>query len=318
MQSIGTWWMWLGFIVFILLVLAIDLFFVGGKKSHKVSVREAGGWLLVWMVCALVFNTLLWWYLYKTQGLVIAHEKALQFFTGYIIEQSLSTDNMFAFLMIFSHFHVPQQYQRRVLLYGVLSAIILRLVMILSGTWLVSQFHWVLYIFGVILIWTGIKLLLPEKREEDLERNFILVFLRRHIRITHQFRDEKFFTREKAIWYATPLFLVMVLIEISDLIFALDSIPAIFAITNDPFIIFTSNIFAILGLRALYFLLADMANRFRLLKYGIALVLVFIGIKMLLAHWVELPILLALGMIIAILGTTVVLSVLIRPKDVRK
>jgi tellurite resistance protein TerC len=304
----GTWWLWTGFFLFVIFVLAIDLFFVGGNKSHKVSAKEALMWFLTWVSCALIFNGLLWRYVFITQGPVIAHQKALEFFTGYLIEQSLSIDNMFAFLMIFNYFRVPDIFQRRVLLYGILSAIILRLIMILSGTWLVSQFHWILYLFGLFLIVTGIKMLGPEK-EENLDNNIVLRFIRKHIRITEQFHKEKFFIRQNALWYATPLLLVLMLIEVSDVVFALDSIPAIFAITNDPFIIFTSNIFAILGLRALYFLLADMAARFHLLKYGVALVLIFIGAKMILAYWFNFPILLALGVIVAILVTTVLLSI---------
>lgn len=315
MNSSGAWWMWLGFFVFVIVVVTVDLFLLGRKnKIHPVSFREAFSWVLIWMACALIFNSLLWWYFTQTQTLAYANEKALQFFTGYLIEQSLSIDNMFAFIMIFNYFAVPKVYQRRVLLYGVLSAIILRLIVILGGTWLVAQFHWVLYLFGLFLVITGIKMLFPEE-EKDLAQNPILRWLRKHMRITNEFHNEKFFIRKDYLWYATPLFLVLILIELSDLIFALDSIPAIFAITNDAFIIFTSNIFAILGLRALYFLLANMAERFHLLKYGIAIILTFIGAKMLLAHWVQIPILLALGVIIAVLGTAVILSSLIRNKD---
>lgn len=318
MHSIGTWWMWSGFFIFVLFVLAIDLFLVGGNRSHKVSAKEALGWFLTWVSCALIFNVILWRYLWVTQGSLIAHQKALEFFTGYLIEQSLSIDNMFAFIMIFNYFHVPEEFQRRVLLYGILSAIVLRLVMILSGTWLVSQFHWVLYIFGLFLIFTGIKMLMPIKEEEkNLDNNPMLRFMRKHMRITSKFHEQRFFIRQNALWYATPLFLVLMLIELSDVVFALDSIPAIFAITTDPFIVFTSNIFAILGLRALYFLLSDMALRFRLLKYGIALVLIFIGIKMILAYWMHFSILLALGVVVAILTTTIVLSILIPAKGLR-
>ena len=317
MHSIGTWWMWGGFFIFVLVVLAIDLFVVGGNRSHKVSAKEALMWFLTWVSCALIFNGILWRYLWVTQGSIIAHQKALEFFTGYLIEQSLSIDNMFAFIMIFNYFRVPEEYQRRVLLFGILSAIVLRLIMILSGTWLVSQFQWVLYVFGIFLIFTGIKMLIPMKEEENLDNNPMLKFMRKHMRVTNKFHEERFFIRQNAFWYATPLFLVLMLIEFSDLVFALDSIPAIFAITTDPFIVFTSNIFAILGLRALYFLLSDMALRFHLLKYGIALVLIFIGIKMILAYWMHLSILLALGVVAAILTTTIILSLLIPAKGVR-
>lgn len=317
MNSSGTWWMWFGFVAFVSSVVLIDLFWLGRKNKNQLfSVREAFVWIMIWMSCAILFNGLLWLYFYNTHSLIYANQKALEFFTGYLIEQSLSTDNMFAFIMVFNYFAVPKIYQRRVLLYGVLSAIILRLIVILGGTWLVSQFHWILYIFGVFLIFTGIKMLFPEKPKE-LEFNPILVWLKKHIRVTHTFHKEKFFIKKNHLWYATPLFLVLILIELSDLVFALDSIPAIFAVTDDAFIIFTSNIFAILGLRALYFLLAQMAERFHLLRYGIALMLTFIGGKMLLAHWIDIPILLALSVLIAILGTTVILSMLLQKKDMR-
>lgn len=311
MYSIGSWWMWLGFFAFIIFVLACDIFFLARHKTHKVSAREALGWVTLWASCAIIFGLLLWWYLTNTQGSIIANQKTLEFFTGYIIEQTLSVDNMFVFVMIFSYFSVPAEYQRRVLLYGVLSAVVFRLLVILGGTWLVTQFHWVLYVFGFFLVLTGIKMLFPEEKK-DFSQNTILCWIRRHFRVTDHYREENFFIKQNKFWYITPLFLVLVLIEISDLIFAMDSIPAIFAVTNDPFIVFTSNIFAIMGLRALYFLLADMATRFHLLKYGIALVLVFIGVKMLLAYWFNISILLALCVVVAILVTTIMLSVLNR------
>ncbi len=314
MYSIGSWWMWLGFFAFIIIVLAFDIFFLDRHKSHKVSAKEALGWVMLWASCAVAFGLLLWWYLSGTQGVVVANQKALEFFTGYVIEQTLSVDNMFVFVMIFSYFSVPAEYQRRVLLYGVLSAIVFRLLVILGGTWLVTEFHWVLYVFGFFLVLTGIKMLFPEKAEKDFSKNYLIVWVRRHFHVTEQYHEEKFFVRQNKLWYLTPLFLVLILIEISDLIFAMDSIPAIFAVTNDPFIVFTSNMFAIMGLRALYFLLADMATRFHLLKYGIALVLVFIGAKMLLAHWITFSILIALSVVAAILVTTIILSMLSRKR----
>lgn len=316
MYSIGSWWMWVGFFAFILFVLTCDILFLDRHKLHRVSVREALGWVTLWATCAIMFGLLLWWYLSVTQGAVIAHQKALEFFTGYVIEQTLSVDNMFVFVMIFSYFAVPPEYQRRVLLYGVLSAIVMRLLVILGGTWLVTEFHWVLYIFGFFLILTGIKMVFPEE-EQDFSKHFILRWMHRHGRITEGFHKENFFIRQNKLWYMTPLFLVLILIEISDLIFAMDSIPAIFAVTNDPFIVFTSNIFAIMGLRALYFLLADMATRFHLLKYGIAIVLVFIGFKMLLAHWFKIPILVSLSIVLTILVATIILN-LIHHKRARK
>ena len=318
MHSIGTWWMWLGFFSFVIMVIFIDMFLLGGKKSHRVSVREASSWMAVWVSCAFIFNGLLWWYVKETQNIVIANQKAIEFFTGYLIEQSLSIDNMFAFIMIFHYFLVPPEYQRRVLLYGVLSAIVLRFIMILGGTLLVQQFHWILYVFGLFLVLTGIRMMFPEEKEKDLGKNPLLRWLRRHVRVLDTYDGEKFLVKRQQWWYVTPLFLVLVLIEVSDVVFALDSIPAIFAVTNDPFIVFTSNIFAILGLRALYFLLFNMAARFHLLRYGIAIMLTFIGIKMLIAPWIKIPIGLALGVVVAILGTTILLSILVRRRLARK
>lgn len=315
MSSIGSWWMWLGFFIFIVTVITADIFLLNGGKANRVSSRQALRWVMLWATCAMCFNALLWWYLSQTQGIVVANEKALEFFTGYLIEQTLSVDNMFVFVMIFGYFSVPAEYQRRILLYGILSAVILRLLVILGGTWLVKEFHWILYVFGVFLTLTGIKMLFSaDESVKDFSKNLVLRWVRRHFHVTDNFYEEKFFIRQNKLWYVTPLFLVLVLIEVSDLIFAMDSIPAIFAITNDPFIVFTSNIFAILGLRALYFLLANMLVRFHLLKYGIALVLVFIGAKMLLAYWFVMPILLALSVVVAILGTTVILSILHRER----
>jgi TerC family integral membrane protein len=295
-------------------MISIDMILLHHKKSHKVTVKEALSWVMVWFSSAMIFNLLLWWYFYETHGQVYAFQKALEFFSGYLIEQSLSVDNMFAFIMIFNFFAVPAEYQHRVLIYGVLSAIVLRFFVILGGTWIVGELHWILYIFGLFLVFTGIKMLMQSDEKKDLSDNHFLHWLRRHLRVTHEFHGESFFIRQNALLYVTPLFLVLVFIELSDLVFALDSIPAIFAVTNDPFIIFTSNIFAILGLRSLYFLLANMAARFHLLRYGIAIMLTFIGIKMLIEPWVYIPILIALSVVVAILGTTVLLSLYIPPR----
>ncbi|HRD90641.1 MAG TPA: TerC family protein, partial [Accumulibacter sp.] len=289
-DSFASGAMWAGFIAFVLGMLALDLFVFGGRKAHRVSVREALAWVIAWVCLALAFAGLLWWHLHGTQGAEVAQRKTLEFLAGYLIEQSLSVDNMFVFVMIFSYFAVPPELQRRVLLYGVLGAIVMRAGMILAGVWLVSEFAWVLYVFGAFLVITGIKMLIFADHEPDLEKNPLLRWLRRHLRITPGFHGESFFVRQNGILWATPMFLVLILIEASDLVFAVDSIPAIFAVTTDPFIVFTSNIFAIMGLRALYFLLADMADRFHLLKYGLALVLVFIGGKMLAAPWFHMPI----------------------------
>ncbi len=306
--SFATGPMWAGFIVFVLAMLALDLFVFGGRKAHRVHVKEAGAWVLVWVSLALSFAGLLWWYLNGAYSPEFARTKTLEFLAGYLIEQSLSVDNMFVFVMIFGYFAVPAELQRRVLLYGVLGAIVMRAGMILAGVWLVQQFAWILYVFGAFLVITGIKMLVFADAEPDLEKNPLLRWLRGHLRITPEFHGEKFFVRKNGLLWATPMFLVLMLIEASDLVFAVDSIPAIFAVTTDPFIVFTSNIFAIMGLRALYFLLADMAERFHLLKYGLSIVLVFIGSKMLVMPWFHVPIQWSLSIVASIILVSVVAS----------
>ncbi|MBK9326687.1 MAG: TerC family protein [Thiobacillaceae bacterium] len=308
LASIVTPMFWAGFILFVLAMLALDLFVLGGKTAHKVSAREALGWTGVWVTLSLSFCALLWWWLDGTAGRAVANAKALEFLTGYLIELSLSVDNIFVFIMIFGYFAVPAEYQRRVLVYGVLGAIVMRATMILAGAWLVQQFHWVLYLFGAFLVITGFKMLIFAEAESNLANNPILKWMRKHLRITHEYHAERFtVVRNGARWF-TPLFLVLMLIETSDVIFAVDSIPAIFAVTTDPFIVFTSNIFAIMGLRSLYFLLADMNERFHLLKYGLAMVLVFVGAKMLVVDFYKVPIGLALGIVALILSSSVAAS----------
>ncbi|WP_153109120.1 TerC family protein [Propionivibrio limicola] len=314
-DSFATGPMWAGFIVFVLAMLALDLFVFGGRKSHRVSVKEALGWVIAWVCLSLAFAGLLWWYLNDTHGAEIAQRKTLEFLAGYLIEQSLSVDNMFVFVMIFGYFAVPPELQRRVLLYGVLGAIVMRAGMILAGVWLVNQFAWILYVFGAFLVITGVKMLIFAEDEPDLEQNPLLRWLRGHLRITSGFHGESFFVRQNGILWATPMFLVLLLIEASDVIFAVDSIPAIFAVTTDPFIVFTSNIFAIMGLRALYFLLADMADRFHLLKYGLAIVLVFIGGKMLVMPWFHMPIQWSLSIVGLIIAVSVALSLIMSKKE---
>ncbi len=310
MHSVGEGWMWLVFFGFVLAILAIDMVVLGGRKSHRVTLREAAVRSVVWIFCAMVFGGLLWWYLNLTSGSILADQKALEFFTGFIIEKSLSVDNLFVFLMIFTYFKVPLEYQRRILLYGVWGAIILRLLLIAGGAALASEFHWVLYIFGLFLLATSVRMLFADD-EKDLAKSPLVKWLSKHLRVTNKSHREKFFVKQNKILYATPLFIVLILIEVSDLIFALDSIPAIFAITLDTFIIFTSNIFAIMGLRALYFLLADLTYRFHLLKYGIALLLAFVGIKMLIEPWYDVSTPVTLLIVAVILTTTVILSLLV-------
>lgn len=311
--SVGEPWMWGAFIGFVVIMLSLDLFVFGGGKAHRVSAKEAAAWSLVWVSLALAFNALLWWHLGGAAGNEVANQKAMEFLTGYIIEKSLSVDNVFVFLMIFGAFHVSPEYQRRVLIYGVLGAIILRAIMILAGAWAVREYHWVLYLFGVFLVITGMRMLVMAEQAPDLEKNLVLRLARRYLRITQTFHGERFSVVQNGMRHFTPLFLVLLMIEVSDVIFAVDSIPAIFAITTDPFIVFTSNIFAIMGLRALYFLLADMAERFHLLKYGLAFLLIFIGGKMLAGYWVHVPTQISLLVIGIILTASVIASLMMKP-----
>ena len=309
LESIATAPMWAGFIAFVLLMLALDLFVFGGNKAHKVGVKEAATWSLVWVSLALLFNGGLWWYLNGTAGPEIANQKALEFFSGYLIEKALSVDNVFVFLLIFGAFQVPMQYQRRVLIYGVLGAIVMRAVMIMAGAWVVSEFSWVLYLFGAFLLVTGFRMLVAADAEPDVANNPVLRFARRHLRVADGDHGERFFVNKGGLRYVTPLFLVLILIEVTDLVFAVDSIPAIFAITTDPFIVFTSNLFAIMGLRALYFLLVDVADRFHLLKYGLAMVLVFIGAKMLVMPWFHVPVEASLLVVFVLIAASCLASV---------
>jgi tellurite resistance protein TerC len=313
-ETIASAPMWAGFVGFVVFMLALDLFVFGGNKAHKVGVKEAGLWSLAWVSMALLFNAGLWWYLTGTVGSIVADQKALEFFSGYLIEKALSVDNVFVFLLIFGAFQVPQQYQRRVLIYGVLGAIVMRAVMIGAGAWVVSEFSWVLYLFGAFLLFTGIRMLVAVDQEPDVQNNPVLRFARKHLRVADGNHRDNFFVMKNGLRYVTPLFLVLVLIETTDLVFAVDSIPAIFAITTDPFIVFTSNMFAIMGLRALYFLLVDVADRFHLLKYGLAMVLAFIGTKMLIMPWYHMPVQASLTVVAVLIAGSCIASVFIRPK----
>ena len=311
MESIGTWWMWTGFAVFVVVAVAIDLLVMQKQGAHRVSVREALNWSVLWIALSLAFCGLLWWYLDANVGRELANRKATEFLTGYLIEKSLSVDNVFVFLMIFTYFAVPAEFQKRALIIGVIGAIILRAIMILVGALLIAKFHWILYVFGVFLLVTGIKMIIFADSKPDLEKNPVLKWMRGHLSITREFHGEQFtFKKDGVRWY-TPLFIVLVLIAVTDVVFAVDSIPAIFAITKDPFIVMTANIFAILGLRALYFLLADMADRFHLLSYGLAFVLVFVGTKMLIVDFYKIPVFWALGVVGVILTASVILSLAI-------
>jgi tellurite resistance protein TerC len=317
MESIGSWWMWACFAIFVVIACATDLLILQKKGDDRVSVGQALRWTALWIFLAIVFNALLWWYLDVQSGREVANAKATQFFTGYLIEKSLAVDNIFVFLMLFSYFSVPAALQKRVLILGVIGAIVLRAAMILVGAWLIKEFHWVLYLFGAFLLVTGIKMLIFADASSDMEKNPILKFMRKHMNLTPDFAGEKFWVTRQNVRFYTPLFVVMVLIGITDVVFAVDSIPAIFAITEDPFIVMTSNIFAILGLRAMYFLLADLKDRFHLLTYGLGVILVFVGTKMLIVDWVKIPVGISLATVGAILALSVIASLLTAPKQDR-
>ncbi len=308
MNTVGTPLLWGGFAVVVAIMLAIDLLLQGRRGAHAMTMKQAAAWSLVWVTLSLLFNAAFWWYLVQTEGRSVADPQALAFLTGYLIEKSLAVDNVFVWLMLFSYFSVPAALQRRVLVYGVLGAIVLRTIMIFTGSWLISQFDWILYIFGAFLLFTGVKMALAHEDESGIGDKPLVRWLRGHLRMTDTIDNEHFFVRKNGLLYATPLMLVLILVELSDVIFAVDSIPAIFAVTTDPFIVLTSNLFAILGLRAMYFLLAGVAERFSMLKYGLAVILVFIGIKMLIVDFYHIPIAVSLGVVFGILVMTFIIN----------
>ena len=318
METIGTRWRWAGFAVFVVVAIAIDLLVMERQGAHKVTMKEAVRWSLLWFGLAFVFVALLWWYLDSSQGREVANTVSMQFITGYLVEKSLSIDNIFVFLMLFGYFAVPQQYQKRALIIGIIGAIILRTLLILVGAWLLATFHWLLYVFGAFLVLTGAKMWFAAGQEPDISTNPVLGLLKKRIRITDQFDGEKLSTLVNGVKHYTPLFVVLVLIGTTDIIFAVDSIPAIFAITSDPFIVLTSNVFAILGLRAMYFLLAAVANKFHLLNYGLAVILVFIGTKMCLIDIYKIPVWASLAAVVTILAVTMVLSLRIKPAEIER
>jgi tellurite resistance protein TerC len=313
-DTIAPTWLWVFFVVTVVVALFIDFVVLKKQGAHEVSVREAVNWSLVWVAASFAFNGLFWWAVVQDHGTAVANTKALEFLTGYLIEKSLAVDNIFVFLMIFTYFAVPPAYQKRVLMIGIIGAIVLRTAMILVGSWLISHFHWVLYVFGAFLLLTGIKMWWAAGQEPDLESNPALKLLKRWMPVSARFEGERFFTMENGKRIATPLLLVVALVGVTDVIFAVDSIPAIFAITTDPFIVLTSNIFAILGLRAMYFLLQAVAAKFHLLSYGLAVILAFIGTKMMLIDVIKIPVMASLGAVVAILALTMWLSVRTAPK----
>lgn len=315
METIGSPLLWGVFAVLVILALQADLVLMRHGGPHKVTVREAAWWSLGWVVLALAFNAGLWWYLKGTAGPEVANRIGLEFLTGYLVEKSLAVDNIFVFLTIFTFFAVPEIQRQRALVIGVLGAIVLRAIMIFAGAALLARFHWMLYVFGVFLLVTGVKMWIAAGQEPDLAENPVLRWMRGHLPLLKQYQGNALTVVRGGRRLYTPLFVVIVMIAITDVIFAVDSIPAIFAITYDPFIVLTSNVFAVLGLRAMFFLLAGMADRFHLLPYGLALVLAFIGTKMLVIDLYKIPVLVSLAVVAVILAATMILSVLVPARE---
>jgi len=296
---------WIAFIIFILVAIAVDLG-VFHRKAHKISIKESLVWSVVWVTLAIAFG------LWILQG--YGRQPALEFFTGYIIEKSLSVDNLFVFLVIFRVFAVKEEYQHSVLAYGIVGALLMRGIMIGAGAALVQRFDWIMYLFGVFIIYAGLHMLVARKAESHPENNFLVRYVSKHIRLTREYREEHFFVHENGRLFATPLFLVLLVVEFTDVTFAVDSIPAIFGITRDPFIVFTSNVFAILGLRTLYFLLAGVLDKFVYLKVALALVLIFIGAKMIVEPWLHISVSLSLAVVLGMLAIAVLASLVAKPK----
>jgi tellurite resistance protein TerC len=310
MESIGNLWLYLAFFGIVTVMLLIDFLGFKQKEGQEVKIKTAALWSIAWVSVASLFGAGLWLYLQQTAGVTVANTKVMEYFAGYLLEKSLAVDNVFVWLMIFAAFAIPPALQRQLLLYGVLGAIILRTIFIFIGAWFVQEFSWILYIFGAFLVYTGFKFFKGQNEEEtNIEDMTILKWLRKHMRITPQLHGNKFFVRQNGILWATPLFLVLILVEASDVIFAVDSIPAIFAVTSDPFIVLTANLMAILGLRAMFFLLSGAATKMHYLPYGLGIILVFIGFKMLMLDVFHMPIWISLGFIVLVLTITAILSI---------
>ncbi|MDH1069885.1 TerC family protein [Acinetobacter johnsonii] len=310
MESIGNLWLYLAFFGIVTVMLLIDFLGFKKKEGQEVKIKTAALWSIAWVSVASLFGAGLWLYLQQTAGVTVANTKVMEYFAGYLLEKSLAVDNVFVWLMIFAAFAIPPALQRQLLLYGVLGAIILRTIFIFIGAWFVQEFSWILYIFGAFLVYTGFKFFKGQNEEEtNIEDMTILKWLRKHMRITPQLHGNKFFVRQNGILWATPLFLVLILVEASDVIFAVDSIPAIFAVTSDPFIVLTANLMAILGLRAMFFLLSGAATKMHYLPYGLGIILVFIGFKMLMLDVFHMPIWISLGFIVLVLTITAILSI---------
>lgn len=308
MDSIGNIWLYLIFFAIVMVMLLVDFWGFKQQKNQSVSIKQAAYWSAAWVSVAIIFAGGLWLYLQQTAGSAIANQKVLEYFAGYLLEKSLAIDNVFVWLMIFSTFAIPPALQRKILLYGVLGAIILRSIFIFIGAWLVQEFAWILYVFGAFLLYTGIQFLCGQEQEKNIEDMKMLQWLRKYLPITAQLHGERFTIRENGKLWLTPLLLVLLLVEGSDVIFAVDSIPAIFAVTTDPFIVLSANLMAILGLRAMFFLLSGAAEKLHYLPYGLGVILIFIGSKMLLLDVFHVPIWLSLTVIAVVLAITAYLS----------
>ncbi len=315
MHTVGTLGLWATFVAVVIVALAVDFLVLRASGARRVRFREALAWSVAWVSLALLFDLGIWWWLRAHSGSALADEIALEFLTGYVVEKSLAVDNIFVFLMVFNYFAVPAEQRKRALMLGVLGAIVLRAIMIFIGAALVARFHWILYAFGLFLVFTGARMMLTANQEPDLEANPVLRFMQNRLPLTRRFRGGALSVVEGSRRLYTPLFVVMVLIAVTDVIFAVDSIPAIFAVTEDPFVVLTSNVFAVLGLRAMFFMLEGAAQRFHLLSYGLAAVLLFIGTKMLIAGIWKMPIGIALGVVALLIGASMVASLVIRPKQ---
>jgi tellurite resistance protein TerC len=309
METIGTLWLYLAFFSIVAVMLTIDFLGFKQKQGQEVKIKTAAYWSIAWVSVAALFGGGLWLYLQQTAGITVANTKVMEYFAGYLLEKSLAIDNVFVWLMIFAAFAIPPALQRQLLLYGVLGAIVLRTIFIFIGAWFVQEFSWILYIFGAFLVYTGFKFLKGQDDDPNIEDMAILKWLRKHMRITPKLEGHKFFVRKDGLLWTTPLFLVLILVEASDVIFAVDSIPAIFAVTSDPFIVLTANLMAILGLRAMFFLLSGAATKMHYLPYGLGIILLFIGFKMLMLDVFHMPIWISLGFIVLVLAITAWLSI---------
>ncbi|MFC3902896.1 tellurite resistance protein TerC [Acinetobacter marinus] len=309
MDSVGNIWLYLVFFGIVFVMLLIDFLGFKQKQGEVVPIKQAAWWSAAWVTVAMLFAGGLWLYLKQSIGVEVANQKTLEYITGYLLEKSLAIDNVFVWLMIFAAFAIPPALQRQILLYGVIGAIVLRTIFILIGAWLVQEFSWILYIFGAFLVYTGIKFLRGQEEESNVEDMALLKWLRKHVPITTTLQGNKFFVREQGKLWMTPLFVVLILVEFSDVIFAVDSIPAIFAVTTDPFIVLSANLMAILGLRAMFFLLSGAAAKMHYLPYGLGIILLFIGFKMLMLDVFHMPVWISLGFIAVVLSITAYMSI---------